>query len=359
VSRQGGDEFVILLSQVMHAEDAGISADKVLVALSAPHQIGEHAIYISASIGIVTYPDDAGDPETLLKNADFAMYQAKDCGRNNYQFFKSDLNVTALERQAIEHGLRNAIERDEFVLHFQPQINLATDSISGVEALVRWRHPLRGLLHPGSFMSVAEESGLIVPIGRWILREGCRQAVAWRQAGLPEMRIAINVSAVELRAKGFAEGVREILRETRLDPHCLELELTETFLMHDSSATATVLETLKSMGVQLALDDFGTGYSSLSYMKRFPIDTLKIDQSFVRNLASDADDASIVNAVINMGSSLHMLVVAEGVETLEQLNLLRAQDCPEAQGYYFSHPVAAPGIAQMLKGGARRSASRA
>ena len=355
VSRQGGDEFVILLSQVMHAEDAGISAEKILAALNQPHHIDEHAIFATASIGIVTYPDDAADAETLLKNADFAMYQAKDYGRNNYQFFKSDLNVTALERQAVEHGLRHAVERSELVLHYQPQINLATGAIAGVEALLRWRHPMRGLLHPGSFVSVAEESGWIVPIGRWVLREGCRQAMAWQDAGLPPMRIAVNVSAVELRAKDFVDGVRAVLRDTRLDPRYLELELTETFLMHDSTSTAMVLEALKGMGVQLALDDFGTGYSSLSYMKRFPIDTLKIDQSFVRNLATDADDASIVSAVIHMGSSLHMLVVAEGVETSEQAELLRAQDCPEAQGFYFSHPVAPRSIAQLLARSARRA----
>ena len=355
VSRQGGDEFVILLSQVMHAEDAGISAEKILLALNQPHHIGEHAIFATASIGIVTYPDDAPDAETLLKNADFAMYQAKDYGRNNYQFFKSDLNVTALERQAIEHGLRHAVERGELILHYQPQINLATGAIAGVEALLRWRHPLRGLLHPGSFISVAEESGWIVPIGRWALREACRQAVVWQDAGLPPMRIAVNVSAVELRAKDFVDGVRAVLRDTRLNPRYLELELTETFLMHDSTSTATVLEALKDMGVQLALDDFGTGYSSLSYMKRFPIDTLKIDQSFVRNLTTDADDASIVSAVIHMGSSLHMLVVAEGVETSEQAELLRAQACPEAQGFYFSHPVVPRSIAQMLARGAHRA----
>jgi len=348
VSRQGGDEFVVLLSQVMHAQDAGIAADKILLALAEPHRITGHDIQITASIGIVTYPDDAADAESLLKNADFAMYQAKDSGRNNYQFFKSDLNVTALERQATERALHHAVERDELVLHYQPQMNMATGAITGVEALVRWRHPQRGLLHPGVFMSVAEEFGLIVPIGRWVLREGCRQAKTWQDSGLAPMRIAINVSAVELRAKNFTEGVRAILKETGLQPRYLELELTETFLMQDSTSTAAVLEELKSMGVQLALDDFGTGYSSLSYMRRFPIDTLKIDQSFVRNLTTDADDASVVSAVINMGSSLHMLVVAEGIETSEQAAMLRQQHCPEGQGYYFSHPVVAHAISRLL-----------
>jgi diguanylate cyclase (GGDEF)-like protein/PAS domain S-box-containing protein len=349
VSRQGGDEFVILLSQVMHAKDAGISAEKILLALSKPHRIDEHDIHITASIGIVTYPDDGTEVEVLLKNADFAMYQAKDSGRNNYQFFKSDLNATALERQVIEGGLRHAIERDELALYYQPKVNLATGAICGVEALIRWRHPLRGLLYPSQFMSVAEESGLIVPIGRWVLGEGCRQAKAWQDSGLPPMQIAINVSAVELRSKGFVEGVAMVLKETGLEPRYLELELTETYLMQDTQSTAVVLETLKEMGVRLALDDFGTGYSSLSYMRRFPIDTLKIDQSFVRNLATDADDASIVSAVINMGSSLHMRVVAEGIETREQLAMLREQHCPEGQGFFFSHPVIAERIAPLLK----------
>jgi diguanylate cyclase (GGDEF)-like protein/PAS domain S-box-containing protein len=349
VSRQGGDEFVILLSQVMHAQDAGISAEKILLALSKPHRIDEHDIHITGSIGIVTYPDDGTAAEVLLQNADFAMYQAKDSGRSNYQFFQAELNVTAIERQAIDNGLRHAIEHDEFVLHYQPKVNLATGTISGVEALIRWRHPLRGLLYPSQFISVAEEFGLIVPIGRWVLREGCRQAKAWQDSGLPPMQIAINVSAVELRTKNFAEGVRTVLKETGLEPRYLELELTETFLMQDTQSTAVVLEALKDMGVQIALDDFGTGYSSLSYMRRFPIDTLKIDQSFVRNLATNADDASIVSAVINMGSSLHMRVVAEGIETLEQLAMLREQRCPEGQGFYFSRPVIAEDIAPLLK----------
>jgi diguanylate cyclase (GGDEF)-like protein len=348
VSRQGGDEFVILLSQVMHPQDAATSADKILLALSKPYRIDEYDMSITASIGIVTYPDDGAEAEVLLKNADFAMYQAKDSGRNNYQFFKSDLNVTALERQAIENDLRHAIERKELVLHYQPKVNLASGAISGVEALLRWRHPLRGLLHPSQFMSVAEEFGLIVPIGRWVLREGCRQARAWQDSGLAPIRVAINVSAVELRTKQYVEGVRTVLKETGLGPRYLELELTETFLVQDTSSTVVVLEALKSMGVQLALDDFGTGYSSLSSMRRFPIDTLKIDQSFVRNLTTDADDASIVSAVISMGSSLHMGVVAEGVETRDQLAMLRERNCPEGQGYLFGHPMVAEGIVPLL-----------
>ena len=304
VSRQGGDEFVILLSEVTHAEDAAVSAEKILLALSAPHRIDQHDLHLTASIGIVTYPDDGTDAETLLKNADFAMYHAKDSGRNNYQFFEPDMNVRAVERQSLENGLRHAIERQEFVLHYQPKMNLETGAIIGVEALIRWRHPQRGLVPPAQFMPIAEECGFIVPIGQWVLREACRQARAWQDAGLPPMRIAINISAVELRDKDFVAGVRAILTETGLEPRYLELELTETFLMQDSTSTAAVLQALKDMGVQLALDDFGTGYSSLSHLKRFPIDTLKIDQSFVRDLTTDADDASIVSAVISMGKSL-------------------------------------------------------
>lgn len=348
VSRQGGDEFVILLSEVAHAADAGLSAENILRSLDKPHLAEQHEIHITGSIGIVTFPDDAEDADTMLKCADLAMYQAKATGRDNYQFFKSELNASALEHQTIEQGLRRALERAEFELHYQPQMNLATGAIAGVEALLRWRHPSRGLLWPVDFMSVAEQSGLIVPMGRWILREACRQAKAWENLGLLPIRMAVNVSTVELRSKHFVEGVEAVLQDTGLLPRHLELELTETFLMQDSSATATVLQALKGLGIQLALDDFGTGYSSLSYMRRFPIDALKIDQSFVRDLTTDADDASIVGAVINMGHSLHMRVVAEGVETAEQALMLREQACPEGQGYYFGRPVTDRAISTLL-----------
>ena len=347
VSRQGGDEFVILLHEVTHAQDAAVSADKILVALSAPHDIDGHELHVTVSIGIATYPADGTDAETLLQNADFAMYHAKDSGRNNYQFFEPDMTARAVERQSVEDGLRHAIERQELVLHYQPKMNLRTGAIVGVEALIRWRHPQRGLVPPAQFIPIAEECGLIVPIGRWVLREACRQARAWQDGGLSSMPIAINISAVELRAKDFVAGVRAALTETGLEPRYLELELTETFLMQDSDSTADVLHALKDVGVQLALDDFGTGYSSLSYLKRFPIDTLKIDRSFVRDLTTDADDASIVSAVISMGNSLHMRVVAEGVETREQLAFLQAQNCPYGQGYYFSRPVVAGEFTQL------------
>ena len=348
VSRHGGDEFVILLADAVHAQDAIVSADKILLALAAPHLIEQHDLSITTSIGIAVYPDDGTDAETLMKHADFAMLHAKDSGRNNFQFFKPEMNVRAIERQSLESGLRHALEQQQFVLHYQPKINLDTGAIVGAEAFIRWRHPQRGLITPNHFIPVAEESGFIVPISRWVIREGCRQARAWQDAGLPPMRIAINTSAVDLRAKDFIATVRTILAETGLEPRYLELEFTEKFLMHDFKATATVVKQLKELGVHLALDDFGTGYSSLSYLNRFPIDTLKIDQSFVRDLTTDTDDASIVRAVIGMGESLHMLVVAEGVETREQLNFLREHACPEGQGFYFSHPVVAGEFSQLM-----------
>jgi len=341
VSRQGGDEFVVLLAGIANPEAAATIAEKMLTSLKAPHRVEHNTLHVTASIGVVTYPDDGKDAATLLKNADFAMYQAKACGRDNYQFFNSSLNLNALERQVLQGELRRALERQEFVLYFQPNMDLATGAVSGFEALLRWRHPKRALLAPALFMAIAEESGLMVPIGRWVLRESCRQARAWQHAGLPPIRVAVNISAVELRGKDFVEGVRSVLTETGLEPNLLELELTETFLKQDSVTTLRVLRNLKALGVRLALGDFGTGYSSPSYLKRFPIDTLKINQSFVHDQVKDQDDANIVSAVIGIGKSLHMRVVAEGVETREQCELLKAHRCPEAQGFYFGEPLTA------------------
>ena len=349
VSRQGGDEFVVLLSEISQPQDAAVIADKILMALSALHRIDNHDLHITVSIGVVVYPDDGMDSDALLTNADFAMYHAKERGRNNYQFFKADMNVRAIERQSVQDGLRRAVTQREFLLVYQPQIDLATGVMVGLEALIRWDHPERGVVPPMNFIPIAEECGVIVPIGRWVMREACRQARVWQDAGLPPVRLAINISAVELGAKDFVAGVREILLETGIDPCFLEFELTETFLMQDSKSTAVVLRALKGMGVHLALDDFGTGYSSLSYLRRFPIDTLKIDRSFVRDLTSDADDASIVSAVISMGKSLHLRVVAEGVETQEQLAFLKDKQCPDGQGYYFGRPVPAADFARLLR----------
>jgi diguanylate cyclase (GGDEF)-like protein/PAS domain S-box-containing protein len=357
VSRQGGDEFVILLWDVRHAEDAALTADKILRALRQPHRIGEHVVHVTASIGVVTYPDDGADAETLFKNADFAMYHAKDCGRDNYQFFKAEMNARAADRQALEGDLRQAIERQDLLLYYQPKINLATGEIVGVEALIRWRHPQRGLVPPSQFIPVAEECGFIIPIGRWVLREACRQARAWQDAGLPAIRIAVNVSALELRAADFASSVADILTETGLEASRLELELTESCLMQDENSTVVVLRALKDVGVHLALDDFGTGYSSLSYLQRYPIDTLKIDRSFVQDLATDAGAAKIVSAVIGMGNSLHMRVIAEGIETREQLEFLKQHGCSVGQGFYFSQPVPAVEFGALLeRGGAADTA---
>jgi len=260
VGRQGGDEFVVLLWEVRRAEDAAVTAAKILETVRKPHLIDEHELHITGSIGIVTYPDDGTDVETLMKKADLAMYHAKETGRDSYQFFKPAMNARAIERQSLEDSLRYALERQELVLHYQPKINLATGGIIGAEALIRWRHPQRGLVPPGQFVTIAEDCGLIVPIGRWVLREACRQARAWQTAGLPRLCVAINVSAMELRAPGFVAGVRAVLKETGLEPRYLELELTETVLIEDSRSVADVLKELKSIGVLLALDDFGTGY---------------------------------------------------------------------------------------------------
>jgi diguanylate cyclase (GGDEF)-like protein/PAS domain S-box-containing protein len=348
VSRMGGDEFVIMLTDIGGAREALLCAEKLLQSLRLPYVLDAHELHVSASIGIAICPQDGSEAEALLRNADSAMYEAKGQGRNNCQFYRKDLNESAIERQTLEGALRHAIARQELELHYQPIMNIRLGTVAGVETLLRWRHPTKGLLLPADFMPIAEESGLIVPIGQWVLRRACEQAREWQLAGMAQLRYAVNVSAVELRAKDFVADVTKIMNETSIEPSILELELTETFLMQDSKSTALVLKSLKDLNVNLALDDFGTGYSSLSYMRRFPIDTLKIDRSFVKDLTTDVADASVVSAVINMGKSLHMLVVAEGVETREQLSFLESHDCHEAQGYLFSPPVAAEKFAPLV-----------
>jgi len=349
VSRQGGDEFVILLSEIADPEDVAASARKILLLLNAPHSIGGQDLLIGGSIGISVYPADGEDAETLIKNADTAMYRAKERGRNNFQFFKAEMNLKAVERQSLEGNLRRAFEREEFLLHYQPKVNLDTGEITGGEALIRWQHPDRGLVPPSQFVPIAEDCGLILQIGRWVLREACSQARAWQNEGLPPLRIAVNVSAVEFRDKGFAERVQTVLSETGLEARYLELELTEGVLMEDAESMVSVLQELKRMGVHLAVDDFGTGYSSLSYLRQFPIDVLKIDQSFVHQITADPDDSMIVSAIINMAKSLKHVVVAEGVETREQRNYLQAQHCAEGQGNLFSRPLAAARFAHFMK----------
>src|ERR1700723_390697 len=357
VSRQGGDEFVVLLSEVAHAPDTAVTARRMLQTVAEPHCVDQHELHVTTSIGLSVYPDDGMDAETLIKNADTAMYQAKENGRQSYQFFKPAMNVRAVERQSIEESLRRALERQEFALHYQPIINLKTGQITGAEALLRWTHPTRGNVSPAQFIPVAEDCGLILPIGNWVLREACKQAQAWLDAGLRLGTMAVNISAMEFRDEHFLNGVFAVLRETRLDPGALELELTESVLMKRAESAAKVLETLRASGVQLAIDDFGTGYSSLSYLRRFPIDALKIDQSFVRQIDSASDETTIVTAIISMGRSLKLRVVAEGVESLRELTFLQAQQCDEAQGYYFSRPVPAPAFAALLKTGIPETAT--
>ena len=355
VGRHGGDEFVVLLWDMRHSQDAAVTAAKILQALREPHHINKHKLRITASIGIATYPDDGTDADTLMKKADLAMYHAKEAGRDSYQFFESEMNAHAIERQSLEEDLHYAIERQELVLHYQPKLNLATGAIIGAEALLRWHHPQRGLVPPGQFIPIAEDCGLIVPVGRWVLREACRQMRAWQLAGLAPLCVAINISAMELRAPDFVSNVRALLTETGLEPRYLELELTETGLMEDSRLTkespsfADVLKEVKEIGVLLALDDFGTGYSSLSHLKSFPIDALKIDQSFVRDLTSNEDSNGIVTGLIGMGKCLRMRVVAEGVETRGQLKILTQHGCLEGQGDYFSRPVPAEEFGGLLE----------
>jgi len=357
VSRQGGDEFVVLLSEEEDSQDASITAKRILRAVAEAHFIDQHDLHVTCSVGVSVYPDDGLNAETLIKNADTAMYQAKENGRQTYQYFKPAMNVRAVQRQSLEESLRRALERQEFVVHYQPKINLKTGRISGAEALLRWTHPTRGPVPPGQFIPVAEDCGLILPIGTWVLRQACQQARAWVDTGLPLGTMAVNISAMQLRNENFLEDVFAILQDTRLDPRLLELELTESVLMKHAESTASILTALRDRGVQVAVDDFGTGYSSLSYLRKFPIDALKIDQSFVGQITTVPDEIIIVKAVIGLGRSLKLRVVAEGVETQEQLAFLQAHRCDEAQGYYFSRPVLPEQFAKLLKTGITKAVS--
>jgi len=348
VSRQGGDEFVVLLLDVKHPEDSGRVAAKILKAIAKAHLIDDHELHITASVGVSVYPDDGLDAETLIRNADTAMYQAKEDGTQLCRFFEPAMNLRAVQRQSTEESLRRALERKEFKLEYQPKINLKTGMITGAEALVRWTHPIRGLISPAEFIPIAEDCGLILPIGRWVLREACRQARAWADAGLPEISMAVNISGNEFRDVNFLEGVVAILEDTGVDPTSLELELTESVLMRHPEAVEPTLRALRAEGVQLAVDDFGTGYSSLSYLSKFSIDTLKIDQSFVRQIVTNPRERTIVSAIISMGRSLNLRVVAEGVETAGELAFLQTQHCEEVQGDLFSRSVPPAQFAELL-----------
>jgi diguanylate cyclase (GGDEF)-like protein/PAS domain S-box-containing protein len=348
VARVGGDEFVGVLTSVKRASDAAVAAQRVVNAMATEFCIQGHSINVTCSVGVSMFPDHGMDGETLIKNADAAMYCAKQRGPNNIEFFTEDLNTQIMERLALENGLRLALDRREFFLVYQPQMDIATRGIVGVEALIRWQHPDLGLISPEKFIRIAENSGSIVPIGEWVLMTACTQARKWQDEGLPPMRIAVNVSAVQFRQDGFRDLVRRVLRETELDPQYLELELTESLLLTNADVMFSVLQELSEMGLKLAIDDFGTGYSSLSYLRQFPVNKLKIDRSFVRDVAVNPDDAAITTAIIGMAKTLNLKVLAEGVEDEAQMSFLRAHRCDEIQGYYFSHPLLADEVADRL-----------
>lgn len=348
VCRQGGDEFLVLLPGIESAQDAILIAEKILETVAIPYAVDANFIYVTLSIGISIYPDDGDNVANILQGADSAMYHAKAIGRNCFQFFKAEMNDQANQRLAIEKGLRRALKDGEFTLHYQPKVNLISGNITGAEALLRWNDPENGLIYPAQFIKIAEECGLIVPIGQWVLREACRQVQDWLDDGVDAVPVAVNISAAEFRRGGFLESVLLILQETGIAPSYLQFELTESMLVDDFERSAATLNRLKAMGISLAIDDFGTGYSSLSYLSRLPVHTLKIDQSFVSDIATNPDDAAIVNAVIAMGKNLNQQVIAEGVETGEQFSILQAHQCDEGQGFLFSRPLTAEAFERLL-----------
>jgi len=348
VARQGGDEFVVLIQDYVERHDLVCVAEKILSAVSSPLLIAGKEFHVTASIGVAISPDDGCDMQTLLKNADIAMYRAKAKGKNDYQFYAETMNDYSFERLHLESALHSAIERNEFLLYYQPKINTQTGQIIGMEALIRWRHPERGLLAPNEWVSIAEETGIIVPIGKWILKEACAQTRAWQQQGLQPGRVAVNLSARQFAQATLLDDIQTALQESGLDPCWLELEITESMVMHDPEDAVRLLKELKAMGITLAIDDFGTGYSSLAYLKRFPIDTIKIDRSFIRDICDDHSDAGITKAIIAMAHSLKLSVVAEGVETEAQLKFLREHHCEQMQGYYFSVPLGKEEFAQYV-----------
>ncbi|MAG37524.1 MAG: hypothetical protein CL878_14910 [Dehalococcoidia bacterium] len=351
IARLGGDEFLLLLTSMAHTEDAAKVGRRIFNSLEQTVRFDDQELYIAASIGVSVYPTDGEDTETLLKNADAAMYRAKEHRGNNYQFYTPAMNATALELLSLETDLRRAVEREELVVYYQPQLDLATGRVTGAEALVRWRHPKQGLVAPFKFIPLAEETGLIAPIGEWVLRTAAAQSKAWQDAHLAPIRVAVNLSALQFRDKSLMQRVALMLDTGGLDPGHLELEMTESAVMEDMETTITILHDLKKLGLHISVDDFGTGYSSLAYLKRLPIDMLKIDRSFVRDLEEDREDEAIVTAIIAMAHNLGMEVIAEGVETEGQLAFLRSQQCDMMQGYLFSPPVPTEEMTTLLREG--------
>lgn len=351
VARLGGDEFVLVLSDQNSEQLVSGELQRIVDLFSQPFSVDGKDVFITASVGVALYPQDAKDAEALMKSAELAMYRVKDSGRNAYQLYTAEMQTRVSERIALEGMLRRALERGEFSLHYQPQVDLRTNRIFGCEALLRWNQPDLGMIGPAKFIPLAEETGLIVPIGEWIVRTACLQNKAWQNAGLPAITVAVNISARQFREKGLLQVVANILAESGLDPAQLEIEVTESVIMHDAQHVIATLQAFRDMGVLLSVDDFGTGYSSLSYLKRFPVDRLKIDQSFVRDVITDADDAAIAQAVITLGHTMNLRVIAEGVETREQLAFLRANQCDEMQGYFFGKPMPAHELGKLLESG--------
>ena len=348
VSRLAGDEFTVILTSINSPEDATFVAKKILHALSFPVCLEARNVFISTSIGISTYPVDGTNINHLIKNADTAMYHAKELGRNNYQFFSAFMNKKVFDELELETNLRNALKNNEFLLHYQPKINLRTAKIIGVEVLIRWKHPELGFISPAKFIPHAEKSDLIIAIGDWVLYTACKQCRQWQIDGIPPMRISVNLSGMQIKQQNQVEKVAGILAETGLAPHFLELELTEGVVMENAEAIINTLNKFKEMGIRISIDDFGTGYSSLSYLKRFPIDTLKIDQSFIKNITTNPDDEAIASTIIAMAHNLRLNVIAEGVESKQQMEMLRSKDCDEMQGYYFSRPVPEDQLKELL-----------
>jgi diguanylate cyclase (GGDEF)-like protein len=348
VARVGGDEFVILIPDVSRAEDISVIAQKLLASVGRPLQVEGRALQITASIGVATYPSDGEDAESLLRNADTAMYRAKEVGRNNFQLCTPELTSRAVERLSVQDGLRLALDRDELVLHYQPVVSLTSGRIVGLEALVRWQHAEKGLIMPGAFISVAEETGLILPLGEWVLHTASRQLKQWQNNGLPDLRMAVNVSARQFRERGLVTTIQKALSDADVNPHFLEIEITESIAMESAEVVVANLEALRSMSIGISIDDFGTGYSSLTYLKRYPINSLKIDRSFVTDVATNPADAGIVRAVVEMAHGMKLNVIAEGVETKDQFSYLQRYGCDEMQGYWFSRPLPVEAVDKLL-----------
>jgi diguanylate cyclase (GGDEF)-like protein len=349
-ARIGGDEFVLILVNLRDPQDAEKIANKVLTSLAVPHVVGEHELFVTTSIGISIFPSDSEDLDDLIKKADIAMYAAKSTGSNACRFYEASMDEHAHKRFVLENSLRRALENHEFRVYYQPKVDMSTDEITAFEALLRWEHPDLGLLSPSEFIPLAEETGLIIPIGEWVIRKSCEQNAAWHKEGLKNLRVAVNLSGYQLQQNNFIDVVTAIITETGLSPETIEFEITETVIMQNPDFTISVLNRLRDMGIHISIDDFGTGYSSLSHLKRFSVNTLKIDKTFVREVESSPTDAAIATAIIAMGNSLNLRVIAEGVETKGQFDFLKEKLCDEMQGYYYSMPMPPEKVLEFMKG---------